>query len=237
MKLTPESDLDFADVRGEGEGEEADERQEDELMPEDSGYETASTIPTCTAKVGGNQQEMTARQKKKKVVDSWDDEDLEDEVEVENKNVKNTTIQDEEKPAWENSGLLNYRLKDGVVRHLPEDVLYSNFTKLALPSPPPHLLPYLYKLLTLYLIQPICSVLEVLLREPITATLLNARLQEVAKVSVLPPYVRIISTDPRLKHAKGELNWVEVRLIAVHGCTFNIIWKELRHKHIALKSP
>ncbi|KAF2185444.1 hypothetical protein K469DRAFT_160360 [Zopfia rhizophila CBS 207.26] len=105
MKLTPESDLDFADVRGEG--EEADERQEDELMPEDSGYETASTIPTRTAKVGGNQQEMTARQKKKKVVDSWDDEDLEDEVEVENKNVKNTTMQDEEKPAWENGGLLN----------------------------------------------------------------------------------------------------------------------------------
>ncbi|KAF2183375.1 hypothetical protein K469DRAFT_786066 [Zopfia rhizophila CBS 207.26] len=105
MKLTPESDLDFADIRGEG--EEADERQEDELMLEDSGYETASTIPTRTAKVGGNQQEMTARQKKKKVVDSWDDEDLEDEVEVENKNMKNTTIQDEEKPVWENSGLLN----------------------------------------------------------------------------------------------------------------------------------
>ncbi|ORX92235.1 DEAD/DEAH box helicase-like protein [Clohesyomyces aquaticus] len=116
MKLTPESDLDFTDVRGEGDEEE--ERKEDTFLPtEDSGYETASTASGIVGKnqLGpGIKQELAVRnvKKSKKVAESWDD-DADEELEIENaekerKRKMKKAEETGEKPAWEEgAGLLN----------------------------------------------------------------------------------------------------------------------------------
>lgn len=114
MNLTSESDLDFADVRGEGDEEE--ERREDKFLPDDSGYETASTASMATSKTGGAppQQGLPIQiKKKKKVAESWDDdadeEDFQDEIAARNeeKNKERERVMPE-KPAWEEgAGLLN----------------------------------------------------------------------------------------------------------------------------------
>ncbi|KAF2871247.1 DEAD/DEAH box helicase-like protein [Massariosphaeria phaeospora] len=109
MNLTSQSDL--SDIRGEG--DESEERKEDNLLPEDSGYETASTVSGQT-KTGPVTQDLPIQvKKKKKVFDSWDDDD-DDEEEVaaeiaakeKQRDLEMQKLQD--KPAWEEgTGLLN----------------------------------------------------------------------------------------------------------------------------------
>jgi hypothetical protein len=109
MNLTSESDLDFTDVRGEGEEEE--ERREDQLLPDDSGYETGSTTSMATAKSEAAKQNLPLHlKKKKKVAESWDDDADEEDFQAElaaEKEKKRRAIEDQEKPAWEGAGLLN----------------------------------------------------------------------------------------------------------------------------------
>ncbi|KAF2113529.1 hypothetical protein BDV96DRAFT_577961 [Lophiotrema nucula] len=104
MKLTSESDLDFAEVRGEG--EEAEEQQEDKYVPTDSGYDTASNASFATGP-GLGKQEMPIQTKKrsKKVADSWDDEGEDDYEEVAEAQVDEGK---DVKTSWEEGhGLLN----------------------------------------------------------------------------------------------------------------------------------
>lgn len=110
MNLTNESDLDFTDVRGEG--DEAEERAEDKLLPEDSGYDTASTMSMATAKTETTQQNLPVQlKKKKKVADSWDDDADEEDFQADlaaEKEKKRMEVERQEKPAWEEgAGLLN----------------------------------------------------------------------------------------------------------------------------------
>ncbi|KAF2021325.1 DEAD/DEAH box helicase [Aaosphaeria arxii CBS 175.79] len=112
MNLTSASDLDFTDVRGEGEEEE--ERKEDELLPEDSGYETASTT-SMPNKFGAAKQDLTVQtKKKKKVADSWDDdadeEDFQEEIAAKRAEKKKQSAM-AEKPAWEEGADLMNVLK------------------------------------------------------------------------------------------------------------------------------
>jgi superfamily II RNA helicase len=116
MNLTPASDLDFTDVRGEG--DEAEEAKEDELLPSDSGYETASTLSYATNQADQGQQKGLPVQvkKKKKVVDSWDDEadeeDFQDELQAEKeKKARQKELEDMDKPAWEEGAGLPKVLK------------------------------------------------------------------------------------------------------------------------------
>ncbi|KAF9737049.1 DEAD/DEAH box helicase [Paraphaeosphaeria minitans] len=112
MQLTAASDLDLSDVRGEGEDAEA--LQDDKFLPDDSGYETASTMSTAT-RTGPAQTELPVQvKKKKKVVDSWDDdadqEDLEEEVAAQRakKEAEVAAKNAQDRPAWEEgAGLLN----------------------------------------------------------------------------------------------------------------------------------
>ncbi|KAJ4346790.1 uncharacterized protein N0V89_010722 [Didymosphaeria variabile] len=110
MQLTAASDLDLSDVRGEGEDAEA--LQDDKFLPDDSGYETASTISTAT-RTGPAQKELPVQlKKKKKVVDSWDDdadaEELEEEIAAQRELKEAEAAKDaEDRPAWEGAGLLN----------------------------------------------------------------------------------------------------------------------------------
>ncbi|KAF2467823.1 DEAD/DEAH box helicase [Lindgomyces ingoldianus] len=110
MKLTPESDLDFTEVRGEGDEEE--ERQEDKFVPDDSGYETASTT-SVPGKGGPVKQDIAIRnvKKSKKVADSWDDdaeEEIEEELAAKETERKLKAVELQDKPAWEEgAGLLN----------------------------------------------------------------------------------------------------------------------------------
>ncbi|KAJ4293474.1 hypothetical protein N0V90_008757 [Kalmusia sp. IMI 367209] len=112
MQLTAQSDLDFTDVRGEGEDAEA--LQEDKFLPDDSGYETASTVSTATQNIPGQQKDLTIQtKKKKKVADSWDDdadeEDLQDEIAAQREKKEAEAAREmQDKPAWEEgTGLLN----------------------------------------------------------------------------------------------------------------------------------
>lgn len=114
MNLTSASDLSFAEVRGEGDEEE--ERVEDRLLPEDSGYETASTASMATGRVdlNGNKGKLPVHvKKKKKVADSWDadadEEDFQEELLAEKKKKGGKENGDkEEPPAWEEgAGLMN----------------------------------------------------------------------------------------------------------------------------------
>jgi len=112
MHLSSESDLDFTDVRGEG--EDAEERQEDKLLPpEDSGYETASTTSLAHRNDAEKKTLAVQSKKKKKVADSWDadadEEELEEEIEAKReKKAAEVAKQKMEKPAWEEgTGLLN----------------------------------------------------------------------------------------------------------------------------------
>lgn len=108
MNLSTESD--FTDIRGEGEEEE--ERREDKLLPEDSGYETASTV-SMSLKASAQQDLPIQVKKKKKVADSWDDdaddEDFQDELAVANEKKKaQKEAEMLDKPAWEEGAdLLN----------------------------------------------------------------------------------------------------------------------------------
>ena len=112
MNVNTASDLDFTDVRGEG--EEAEDAQEDKLIPDaDSGYETASTAsgPARPGVQAGTDLPIQVK-KKKKVADSWDadadEEDLELEIAAQ-KEKRDAEIQKmQEKPDWEEgTGLLN----------------------------------------------------------------------------------------------------------------------------------
>jgi superfamily II RNA helicase len=110
MNLTSESDLDFTEVRGEG--EEAEEREEDKFLPEDSGYETASTASLATAKSEAAKNNIPLHlKKKKKVAESWDDDADEEDFQAElaaEKEKKRKAVEGREKPAWEEgAGLLN----------------------------------------------------------------------------------------------------------------------------------
>ena len=121
LNLTSASDLDFTDVRGEGEEEE--ERREDQYLPPDtdSGYETGSTASFATnatsAGPGGIRGLPLQFKKKKKVADSWDDDADEEDFQAElaaEKERKRDEMKKErerlgaEKPAWEEgAGLLN----------------------------------------------------------------------------------------------------------------------------------
>lgn len=114
MNLTSQSDLDFTDVRGEGEEEE--ERREDQFLPDDSGYETGSTTSMATAKseAAKKTQVPLHLKKKKQVVDSWDadadEEDFQDELAAE-KEKKRKATEGLEKPAWEEGAGLMKVLK------------------------------------------------------------------------------------------------------------------------------
>ncbi|KAF2734355.1 P-loop containing nucleoside triphosphate hydrolase protein [Polyplosphaeria fusca] len=113
LKLTPTSDLDLAEVRGEG--DEEDERKEDKLLPDDSGYDTASTVSGPGGPMRGAPGTKTLpilTKKKAKVADSWDDADDADDDDRDFEaeaaaRAKQEAILDE-KPAWEEgTGLLN----------------------------------------------------------------------------------------------------------------------------------
>jgi superfamily II RNA helicase len=110
MNLTNESDLSLTDVRGEGDEEE--ERQEDKFLPDDSGYETASTASMAAGRFDENKRNLPVQvKKKKKVADSWDDdadeEDFQAEIAAE-KAQKRKAAEGRDKPAWEEGeGLLN----------------------------------------------------------------------------------------------------------------------------------
>ncbi|PSN74496.1 P-loop containing nucleoside triphosphate hydrolase protein [Corynespora cassiicola Philippines] len=109
MNLTSASDL--TDVKGEGEEEE--ERQEDKLLPpDDSGYETGSTVSMASKQSAAKQALPIQVKKKKKVADSWDDdadeEDIEEEVAQKEKKMEDEMQKLLEKPDWEEGkGLLN----------------------------------------------------------------------------------------------------------------------------------
>lgn len=107
MNLSAESEL---DVRGEG--EEAEEAQEDKLLPDDSGYETGSTISAASRGPAQRNALPVQVKKKKKVADSWDDdadeEDMQAEAAAKAAKAEAELRQLEEKPAWEEGqGLLN----------------------------------------------------------------------------------------------------------------------------------
>jgi hypothetical protein len=108
MNLSSDSEL---DVRGEG--DDAEDAQDDKLLPDDSGYETGSTI-SAASKGGPAARGALPIQvkKKKKVADSWDDdadeEELEDEAAAKAKKTEDELKVLEEKPAWEEgTGLSN----------------------------------------------------------------------------------------------------------------------------------
>jgi hypothetical protein len=118
MNLTSESDLDFTDVRGEGDEEE--ERREDKFVPDnDSGYDTASVMSMATNTSGqpGEANMPIQVKKKKKVAESWDDdadeEDFQAELAAEKERKRMEADRERrnaggEKPAWdEGAGLLN----------------------------------------------------------------------------------------------------------------------------------
>ncbi|KAF2276452.1 DEAD/DEAH box helicase-like protein [Westerdykella ornata] len=115
MNLTSASDLSFAEVRGEGDEEE--ERAEDRLLPEDSGYETASTASMATGRADANGSRAKVPpqvKKKKKVADSWDadadEEDFQEELLAEKKKKGGARANSErdEAPTWEEgAGLMN----------------------------------------------------------------------------------------------------------------------------------
>ncbi|CAI6308174.1 unnamed protein product [Periconia digitata] len=107
MNLSADSEV---DVRGEG--EEAEEAQEDKLLPDDSGYETGSTISAASRGPAGRNALPVQVKKKKKVADSWDDDADEEEMQAEaaaNAEKAAAELRElEEKPAWEEGqGLLN----------------------------------------------------------------------------------------------------------------------------------
>ena len=111
MNLSAASDLDFTDVRGEGEDAEA--LQEDKFLPDDSGYETASTTSTATRNAPTQKELPVQVKKKKKVVDSWDDDADEEELQEEiaaqrEKKQAEAAKLAQDRPAWEEgAGLLN----------------------------------------------------------------------------------------------------------------------------------
>lgn len=110
MNLSTESDLDLTDVRGEGDDEE--ERQEDRFVPDDSGYETASTASGVSRAAPDKKSLPVQIKKKKKVAESWDDaadeEDLEVEIAEQREKKEAEAREKQEKPAWEEgTGLLN----------------------------------------------------------------------------------------------------------------------------------
>ncbi|PVH99267.1 P-loop containing nucleoside triphosphate hydrolase protein [Periconia macrospinosa] len=107
MNLSSDSEL---DVRGEGEG--VEEAQEDKLLPDDSGYETGSTISAASRGPAARNVLPVQVKKKKKVAESWDDdadeEDLQAERAAKAERVEAELRALEEKPAWEEGqGLLN----------------------------------------------------------------------------------------------------------------------------------
>ncbi|KAF1954271.1 P-loop containing nucleoside triphosphate hydrolase protein [Byssothecium circinans] len=107
MNLSSDSEL---DVRGEG--DDAEEAQEDKLLPDDSGYETGSTMSGASRGPAAHNALPVQVKKKKKVADSWDDdadeEEMADEAEAKAKATEAELKQLEEKPAWEEgTGLLN----------------------------------------------------------------------------------------------------------------------------------
>jgi superfamily II RNA helicase len=110
MNLGTESDLDFIDVRGGGDDEE--EEQEDNLLPNQPGADDAAGPQSGAQGARGPAQQQNLpiqlAKKKKKVVDSWDDEA--DDSSSEGENWDDGEDSDEEKPdlAWdEQTGLLN----------------------------------------------------------------------------------------------------------------------------------
>lgn len=111
MQLSAASDLDLSDVRGEG--DDADALQDDKFLPDDSGYETASTMSGATRNAPTQREMPIQVKKKKKVVDSWDDDADEEELEEEiaaqrEKKQAEATKNAQDRPAWEEgAGLLN----------------------------------------------------------------------------------------------------------------------------------
>ncbi|KAF2646563.1 DEAD/DEAH box helicase-like protein [Massarina eburnea CBS 473.64] len=107
MNLSSDSEL---DVRGEG--DDAEEAQEDKLLPDDSGYETGSTISAASRGPAGHNALPVQVKKKKKVADSWDadadEEELEDEAAAKARKTEEELKELQEKPAWEEgTGLSN----------------------------------------------------------------------------------------------------------------------------------
>ncbi|KAF1994834.1 DEAD/DEAH box helicase [Amniculicola lignicola CBS 123094] len=111
MNLTAEGDLSLVDVRGEG--DEHEESVDDKFLPPGDPATVAAEVaargpgPAMAETV---KQDLPVRQKKKKVLDSWDEgSDAEDsEEEVETEAAKLEEMQASEMPAWEEGqGLLN----------------------------------------------------------------------------------------------------------------------------------
>lgn len=107
MKLSTESDLDFIDVRGGGDDEE--ENKEDRLLPSDSSVANFSTAGSVASSNVSQQRQVLpvqTKKSKKKVMESWEDEDESEEDAGENWDDGEGS--DEEPLAWEEgAGLLN----------------------------------------------------------------------------------------------------------------------------------
>ena len=107
LGLATESDLDFIDVRGGGDDEE--ENREDKMLPSDTATEASSATNASSGK-GSAKQDLPVQVKKtkKKVAESWDDEESEENSEDEASDWDADEGGDQEPPAWEEgAGLLN----------------------------------------------------------------------------------------------------------------------------------
>ena len=109
MNLGTESDLDFIDVRGGGDDEEED--LEDRLLPSQGGADDAPGPQSGVQGARGPAQQQNLpvqlAKKKKKVVDSWDDEAESSSSEGENWD-DGEDSEEEGEVAWdEKTGLLN----------------------------------------------------------------------------------------------------------------------------------
>lgn len=110
MNLGTESDLDFIDVRGGGDDEE--EEQEDKLLPTGPGGDEATGPQSGAQGVRGPAQQQNLpvqlAKKKKKVVESWDDEAESSSSEGENWDDGEDSEEEKGEVAWdEQTGLLN----------------------------------------------------------------------------------------------------------------------------------
>lgn len=107
LGLAAESDLDFIDVRGGGDEEE--ENREDKMLPSDTATE-ASLSTNVSSNKGPTKQDLPVQVKKtkKKVAESWDDEESEEDSEDTASDWDAGEDGQQELPAWEEgAGLLN----------------------------------------------------------------------------------------------------------------------------------